>query len=87
MASVWTYSDWITYDEGTSTRLTNLRLHIQEVSDFISSGNYSINGRSIDKDALAKQLEVLMAKEESESKKRGSNDGSRSAFTSGRMNF
>lgn len=33
MPSRWTYSNWITL-EG-SARLTQLRLHIQEVSDFV----------------------------------------------------
>ena len=87
MASVWTYSGWINLDDGSAARLTQLRLHIQEVSDFISSGNYTMNGRSIDKDSLQKMLETLMKKEEAESKQVASSNGNRSAFTSGRMLF
>jgi len=87
MASVWTYSDWITYDEDSSTRLTRLRLHIQEVSDFLSTGDYNINGRSVDKSALQGQLKILYEKEEEESKKAGSTNGKRHAFTRGRATF
>lgn len=43
MASRWTYSDWITL-EGEA-RLTRLRLHIQEVSDFTQGT--STRGRSV----------------------------------------
>lgn len=83
-APEWTYSDWITYESGTATRLTRLRLHIKEVSDRISTGNYSNQKGSHDKDALEKYLELLHRDERSESAAAGATNGSRAYFTRGR---
>lgn len=63
MASpAWTYSDWIKsslYPVGSTARLQRLEQHIQEVSDFISTGNYNVGGRSMDKSALQDYLKSL----------------------------
>jgi hypothetical protein len=62
----WTYSDWITYASDSATRLSRLRLHIQEVSDRISSGSYASEGKSHDYGFLQDYLAELMKKEKSE---------------------
>jgi hypothetical protein len=59
----WTYSDWITYATGDSLRLSRLRLHIQEVSDRISAGNYATEGKSHDFGSIASYLADLQRKE------------------------
>jgi hypothetical protein len=87
MASVWTYSDWITYDQDSANRLTRLRLHIQEVSDFISTGNYSKGGRNIDKGDLQKYLDSLLDKEKEETSISGGATGKTAAFTRGKPLF
>lgn len=62
MAAAWTYSDWrlsSLYPIGSVARQQRLEQHIKEVSDFISTGNFSIEGRSQNKDSLQKYLESL----------------------------
>lgn len=56
----WTYSDYVNLDG--SARLTRLRLHVQEVSDFITE-NYSTPGFSKQVDPLEKYLERLQDQE------------------------
>lgn len=80
----WTYSDWVTYDTGSATRLTRLRLHIQEVSDAISTGNYSNTKGSRDKDAIERYLESLHRKEAEEASAAGAAAGTRAYYTRGR---
>jgi len=80
----WTYSDWITYDNGSLTRLSRLRLHIQEVSDFISTGDYTVQGRSLDKSQVERYLEKLMAKEKEESKVTNAVNGKSAPFVTAR---
>ena len=87
MASVWDYSDWITYEQSNSLRLSRLRLHIQEVSDFISTGSYSKGGRNLDKKFLQDYLDTLFEKEKDENSVGGSSNGNQSAFTRGRPLF
>ena len=63
----WTYSDWITYIPGNSTRLSRLRLHIVEVSDRISTGDSATDRESHSysylKDYLSKLHESLLREE------------------------
>ncbi len=59
----WDYSDYITYERGDSTRLTRLRLHIQEVSDFISTGSVTLEGQSVSKGDLQRYLADLRDEE------------------------
>ena len=80
----WDYSDWITYAAGSSTRLTRLRLHIKEVSDFISTGSYSTEGKSQSKDFLQDYLKNLLAKEKDEAATAEQTSGNRVTFTRGR---
>jgi hypothetical protein len=54
----WTYSDWVTYADG-SAKLTRLRQHVQEVSDKLSSADYSTEGLSISRGSTAGYLETL----------------------------
>ena len=61
--AAWTYSDWITYETTSATRLSRLRLHIQEVSDKLSSGSYSIPGFSTSKGELVSYLDRLRVDE------------------------
>lgn len=63
MAAAWDYSDYITYERGTSTRLTRLRLHIKEISDYVSTGGYNVQGKSHTKAELVNELARLREEE------------------------
>jgi hypothetical protein len=65
-ASGWAYSDWITLEAGSASRLERLRLHIREVSDKISTGSYSVEGKSHDFDAVQRYLDRLLTAEKEE---------------------
>jgi hypothetical protein len=54
----WTYSDWVTYADGSS-KLSRLRLHVQEVSDKLSSADYSTEGLSVSRGNLPGYLAGL----------------------------
>lgn len=59
----WTYSDWIT-KTSSSERLSQLRLHIQEVSNAVQANQtVNVNGRQIGKFALVDYLKDLRAEE------------------------
>lgn len=58
----WTYSDWISTDG--SSRLTRLRLHIQEVSDALTA-SYQSDGTSYNPAHLNSYLSSLHAQEAS----------------------
>lgn len=54
MPTTWTYSDWITYDRADPVRVQRLRLHVQEVSDKLSTiqsyttgSGYSVTHRDL----------------------------------------
>ena len=79
------YSDYITYDWGSQTRLTRLRLHIQEVSDLISSGNFSLNGTSNSYDYWAGLLKDLKVEERELTEEVEKRSKSRSPFFRGRI--
>lgn len=79
----WTYSDWITYEVGNSTRLSRLRLHIQEVSDRISNGNFQTEGTAHSYDFLQDYLESLSEKEVEEAALVNAGLGNRCSFTRG----
>lgn len=85
-APAWTYSDWIIYASGDATRLSRLRLHIQEVSNAIKSGSYSVEGRSRDLAEIQAYLTALLAreKEEATASSASSATESRAFFTRGR---
>jgi hypothetical protein len=80
----WTYSDWITFATGSASRLTQLRFHIKEIADFISTGNFSVESKSHDKDALQAYLSQLLEREESEAVAAGTTAGTRTAWTRGK---
>jgi len=85
VAATWTYSDWVTYDPGSSTRLSRLRLHIQEVSDRISQGSFSTEGKSHDYAYLESYLKQLHDKESEEAAIAAGSTGARSVtFTRGK---
>lgn len=83
--ATWTYSDWITYERSSASRLSRLRLHIQEVSDKLSSGSYSIPGFSTSKGELAAYLDRLSSQEEVEASAVGRATGARVGITRGRV--
>ncbi len=87
MAASWTYSDWITYESGNALRLSRLRLHIREVADAISTGNFLIEGKTHSKDLLEKYLQSLLDIEQTEAATgaASSSSGNRSFFTRGKM--
>lgn len=66
MAAGWTYSDWIIKAAGSTDRLDRLRLHIKEVSDFISTGSFNVQGKSKSKGEVEQYLQTLLKREESE---------------------
>jgi hypothetical protein len=74
-------SAWITQDAGTILRLSLLRLHIQEVSNEIQSGNFTTEKKSHDKELLQQYLETLLTAELREEKRTALATGKRSAFT------
>lgn len=80
----WTYSDWVTKASNDADRLTRLRSHIQEVSDYISTGDESVEGATHQKGYLQTYLDKL---HQLEAKERGLLDqvgGKSSTFTRGR---
>lgn len=81
MASRWTYSNWITLDG--SERLTRLRLHIQEVSDFTQGT--SLRGQSVT--AVDTQYLANLMKEEKELATRLIGDGSGGGFARSFIHF
>lgn len=81
--AAWTYSDWITYERSSADRLTRLRLHVQEVSDKLASGSYSIPGFSTSKGELAAYLDRLTTQEKEEAAAVGRATGARVGFTRG----
>lgn len=68
----WTYSDWVTYDISTdgTTRLSQLRLHMQEVSDKIEKER-TAGGRTSSSHALERYLEGLKEDEKTLAKALG----------------
>lgn len=85
----WEHSGWITEADGSSARLTELRAHIQEVSDFLKSGNASINGsggnKSISKDYLQGYLADLLRREKTEAAQSAPSAANRASFTRARF--
>lgn len=77
----WTYSDYVTYSRSSATRLQRLRLHIQEVSDALSSGDWiQDGGTTVGQRSLTTYLESL--REDEASLERRSSGGLR--FSKGR---
>lgn len=60
----WVYGDYITIDSPRE-RLARLRLHIQEVSNAISSPDLSGDGKSVQYGTLQTYLESLKTEERS----------------------
>lgn len=58
----WTYSDYVTYDEGP-TRLERLRLHVKEVADALQTGSYSIPGMSMSRGELVNYMSTIQREE------------------------
>lgn len=87
-APTWTYSDWIlssTYPIGSIARLQRLELHIQEISDRISTGNYSNPKGSHDKNPLTDLLAARQKDYEREKNLTASLSGRGSSFTRARV--
>lgn len=55
----WTYSDWITLTDA-SAQLTRLNLHIQEVSDKLSSADVTADGKSASRSTQQQYLDGLL---------------------------
>lgn len=81
MASRWAYSNWITLDG--ADRLTRLRLHIQEVSDFTQG----TAARGISVTAVDQQYLANLMKEEKELTSRFVGDGSGGGFAYSNIKF
>lgn len=81
MANRWTYSDWITLSG--ADRLTRLRLHIQEVSDF-TQGTMT-RGQSVT--AVDTNYLATLMREEKELQARQVGDGSGGGFASSYIKF
>jgi hypothetical protein len=84
---VWTYSDWTisaTYPDGSVAKRDRLELHIKEVSDFISTGNFSVENKSHDKDRLVDYLDGLKRDLEALKAAVASTTGTRTNWTRGK---
>lgn len=65
--SVWVFSDFRTFAVGSTTRLSRLRSHVQEVSDKISAGNFSEEGKAHDfgnVESYLREVSALLEREE-----------------------
>jgi hypothetical protein len=81
----WSYSDWDTnYTAGSAAQLARLKLHIQEITDRISTGNYSNPKGSHDKNVLLELLKLREADRNRLEASVGVSSGIRSPFTRGR---
>jgi hypothetical protein len=80
----WTYSDWVTFETGSATRISRLRLHIQEVSNKIKSGSYAVEGKSHDLGIVESYLKELMRSEAREAAASGITSGNRAGWTRGK---
>ena len=78
----WTYSDWVTLDN-SPTKLARLRLHIQEVSDRLSSGSYTVPGFTSSKSDLVTYHDRLGKAEEKLAASPSATAGTRSRFVRG----
>ena len=86
MATAWTYSDWeTTTADGSSARLTRLRLHIKEVSDALLGVNISYpGGRSHEHPDLDAYLASLRAEAKTLERRVEVANGTRIGFSRGR---
>lgn len=82
-AGAWTYSDWITKTTGSTERLERLRLHIQEVSDKLKAGSYSVTGRSVQRYETERYLAGLRADEKIEAERTETTQGTRLGWSRG----
>lgn len=82
MADAWTYTDWDTYDPGSSTRLSRLRSHLSEVRASIGRGSYSVQGKTHSKLDLVAYHRELLAELKAEL---ALSSTRRAGFTQGRM--
>jgi len=55
----WSYSDYVTYDEGSATAVERLALHVQEVSDLLATGSYTLGDHSFSAADLQRYLADL----------------------------
>lgn len=85
MPLAWTYSSWVTQPEGTALRLSQLRLHIQEVSNFLATGSYSgEGGRSTSVGDDRAYLDTLLTREKFEAEQVGLALGTRLGWSAAR---
>lgn len=79
----WTYSDYVTLSSGAA-KLTRLRLHIQEVSDRISGGSYTLAGISVSKGDMLALRDQLTEEEKALTRLIETQNGTRVRFARGR---
>lgn len=86
MPSAWTYSDWVTLESGSSSRLSQLRLHIQEVSDRIAETPTSVSGDggAASWSQHSDYLKTLLAEEKSLADEVDQGDGTRMGWAKAR---
>jgi len=77
----WTYSDYVTYDRGSATRLTRLRLFKKELLDALSNGKYKLGDHEHDPAVIGNRLAAVDAELDSEE---DDQDGATVSFTRGR---
>jgi hypothetical protein len=82
----WTYSDWVTYESGSASRLSRLRLHVQEVSDRIAETPTSVagDGGSASWSPHSDYLKTLLAEEKSLAQEVDQADGTRMGWAKAR---
>lgn len=89
-AASWTYSDWTlsaTYPDGSVAKRDRLELHIKEVSDYISTGDYSEDGKSHAKLELQTYLEGLKRDLEGLKAAVSASTGARTNWTRGKASL
>ena len=89
-ATPWTYSNWnqqALYPDGSAARLTQLDLHITEVSNAISCGGYTVRGRTISIQDLQHYLNSLTRQRVIEADRTGLATGQRLGFTRAKARY
>lgn len=84
-SSAWTYSNWSTYDPGSTSRLTQLRLHVQEVADVLKKGSYTVEGRAWSAAEIRAYYETLLKSLSTEEAASSVSSERRTYFTRGRV--
>ena len=83
--AAWTYSNWdLDYTDGSAEQLLQLKRYIKEISDWLSTGNTAVEGKSHEKDFWMAELKRLGAVRDQLPVRVSAAAGDQSPFTRGR---